>query len=603
MNFKPSIFTIISAISCMSFIDNAMADSCDGKGWYVYDSSPDWCMPCPAGCYCDGNAEKNKYSQTQWLKCSSGLEKYGIYQCGSGWTSDSTTQMCTGLGKHSYCRGPQSRQDCYFTAKDSGKKIYKGSTDIKCAPGTYVKAGYANCQSCKTGYICPGGIFQVPNEKKLRQGVHDYEDVRAGSTWSSNWKIVPRTLYRSPSTDDGIYLCPSGTVANSNHTKCQSGNTYCAAGKYLPKNATTCSSCKDRYYCPGGSFPKASYDQGLKTCPSGQKPDALQKSCIKDTSTSSSSSNGSIKCYAGQYLPANATSCSPCKNRYYCLGGTFSKSSSDQGLKTCMFSEPNYSKTACQVKCDKGKYLPANGWECQSCKDRYYCWGGTFSQHVPYDQGTRQIGGSSTTNSNGGGSTSTSTQRVYCNPGRYLPANGKETADCRQCKERYYCIGGTFPVASYDQGLRSCPANSAPVLPDRTKCEYGAFECEPGYYMRAKGTGCTKCPTTKNYCPGGTYKPNDVDQGIKVCPDLTVANDKRSACKMTITKQQLQYGLAKKTDAAIEEQCWTRATMPEYVYCMFGGKVNIKIKEEPAPASTDSGTDTGTDTGDSAKTE
>jgi len=544
MKLKPSIFAIISALPCITFfVGDSFADTCDGKGWYRWEqtsTSKDWCMPCPAGCYCDGNAEKAKIftGGDKWRKCAKNLDSYGIYYCGNGWTSDSTSEMCTGLGKQSYCRGPQSSRDCYFTASDTKAKIYKGSTDIKCAAGTYIKAGYANCQPCKTGYICPGGTFQI---SYTEIGRHFDQEPDPGSTWSSNWKVFPKNLYRSPTTDNGIFLCPSGTVANSNHTACVK----------------------------------------------------------KDSSSSSSSNSGSkITCKAGQYLPANASSCSPCKDRYYCLGGEFTKSSSDQGLRTCVFSQPNKNKTACEVRCLTGKYLPANSYSCQTCKDRYYCRGGWFSQHTSYDQGalfcsgtvneTKSMcirnGGSSNGSGNGdssgGSSSSQSQQRVSCGSGQYLPANASDSSQCQPCKDRYYCLGGSFPVASYDQGLRTCPYNAAPNA-SRTKCEYGVYQCEAGTYMPAKGSKCITCPSTKNYCPGGNFKPSDYDQGKKVCPGNTVANSKRSACLLTLTKDQMQYGMSgkDKSQIALDEQCWTRTDMNDYAYCMFGGKINVIIQE------------------------
>ena len=75
---KSSILTIISVLSCtIAFVDCAHADSCHGRGWYVYNTSDDWCMPCPVGCYCPEDAETQKSSNQQWLTCGPDLEKYG----------------------------------------------------------------------------------------------------------------------------------------------------------------------------------------------------------------------------------------------------------------------------------------------------------------------------------------------------------------------------------------------------------------------------------------------------------------------------------------------------------------------------------------------
>ena len=46
----------------------------------------------------------------------------------------------------------------------------------------------------------------------------------------------------------------------------------CAAGKYLPKNSSSCAACLSKYYCLGGTFKKnTSKDQGLTPCPTGYK--------------------------------------------------------------------------------------------------------------------------------------------------------------------------------------------------------------------------------------------------------------------------------------------------------------------------------------------
>ena len=250
---KTSIFTILSLIPCISlYFGNAVADTCDKPGWYMYDTATnDWCMTCPVGCYCPFNPEKSDVKRdTKWLTCGPNLKDYGVYYCGDGWTTEDRSGCKSANGSHSYCQGAKSSSECYFKAKDTGKAVYKDAISISCNPGTYVKAGYANCQTCKTGYICPGKKYLGLNKD-----------------WNIRKANGPLPLERDPNSDSGIYLCPSGTVANSNHTDCVSKssssnssnnnskkNYTCKAGQYLPANATSCSQCRDRYYCPGGSF-------------------------------------------------------------------------------------------------------------------------------------------------------------------------------------------------------------------------------------------------------------------------------------------------------------------------------------------------------------
>ena len=442
VNFKASIFTIVSVISCVSLCpNNAYSDTCDGKGWYVYDASPDWCMPCPAGCYCPNNAEKMKYSKVDWQPCTSGLDALGIYKCPSGYTSDSTTEKCTGLGKHTYCRGPQSEQECYFKAKDTGKRIYFGQTSINCKPGTYAKAGYGECQPCPSGKICPGKrAIQKEAKKGLSIGLS--LDVAANTTWDSSWKLET-SLFRSPLKDSGVYSCPSGQTADASHTSCTSAKKVkCEAGRYLPSGWTSCTSCKsdgNRYYCPGGSFSAApSTNMGLKECPSGKVANSDKTGCIVPPT----------HCDPGQYLPRGATQCKDCKSRYYlCAGGPITVGLTyDQGIRKCDGNlVANAENTSCvtdtvaKENLELIKSLPA----------------GTIS--VP--------------------------------AGKYLPAGKRTPATCRGTTN--YCPGGDFDEASVDQGIVECPKNTR-ANKDKTACTATFTKIQMQYGPYGKDTPYTR---------------------------------------------------------------------------------------------------------------
>ncbi len=405
---KPSVLAIFSVIPCaIAVINNSFADTCDGKGWYRWEetsTSKDWCMPCPAGCYCDEDAEKKKIftGGSKWRDCAKNLDDYGIYYCGNGYTSDSTTDMCKGLGAQSYCRGPQSSSYCYFKSTDTQKKLYRGSLSIKCDPGTYTKSKHEKCQPCKTGYICPGGVFYT-DKKNARAEIN--------SQWSSSWKLEKITLTRSPTGDDGIYLCPSGKIANADHSKCVDKNNSsnnndnnkpsqkinCKAGTYLPmggKSINDCKSCLDGYYCPGGTFEIKSIDQGLKSCAYDQKPNTNRTACI----------SARTHCDKGYFLPANSSICEKCvSSDYVCFGGDFT---------------PGQNTNQGQSKCD--------------------------SYQVPNDDKTYCIDKSSV--------------NTYCNAGQYLPANSTKCERCPSTK--HYCIGGEFKYESFDQGIYDCPMSS-----------------------------------------------------------------------------------------------------------------------------------------------
>ena len=97
----------------------------------------------------------------------------------------------------------------------------------------------------------------------------------AGEAWGSLCTPT-RSGYKFNGWKYGNETVTSSSIANGNITvKAQwiSNATQkytCAAGKYLPKNKTKCSICKNAYYCKGGTWPKSTTkDQGLTPCPTG----------------------------------------------------------------------------------------------------------------------------------------------------------------------------------------------------------------------------------------------------------------------------------------------------------------------------------------------
>ena len=69
-----------------------------------------------------------------------------------------------------------------------------------------------------------------------------------------------------------------------------------------------------------------------------------------------------ITCPAGKYLPANKTTCAACTSGNYCVGGTFKKKSTDQGLSPCPTGYKNSAasstkNTQCYMKVTKNHYV------------------------------------------------------------------------------------------------------------------------------------------------------------------------------------------------------------------------------------------------------
>ena len=263
-------------------------------------------------------------------------------------------------------------------------------------------------------YTCPAGCYcgsaSEPDgalDKKGNKQKDIYQDEVAA--WCKNGSSCPWSAgggQCGTSDKAKVFRCPANFSFSDNGAKTIE-NCYthrdgdykkpklyykkitCSAGQYLPKNSDSCTSCKDDTgaYCPGvkNVVPSTSIDQGLNICPDKQKPNSERTAC-EDTS---------IHFDAGQYLPANSTSCVACKDKSYaCTGGKFYQESFDQGITTCGDGyAQNDDKTQCiyvadtDYNCEVGYYLPAHGTKCERCaSSKKYCPGGTF-HYYDLDQG------------------------------------------------------------------------------------------------------------------------------------------------------------------------------------------------------------------------
>ena len=94
-------------------------------------------------------------------------------------------------------------------------------------------------------------------------------------------------------------------------------STYkCAAGKYLPKNQTTCSDCVSGYYWPGGEWRlSTTANQGIYNCPSGYGNSAAGSSqntqcymsVLKNYYVKTAKASSATACPTGYEYPKNYT--------------------------------------------------------------------------------------------------------------------------------------------------------------------------------------------------------------------------------------------------------------------------------------------------------
>lgn len=295
-------------------------------------------------------------------------------------------------------------------------------------------------------YSCPAGCFCI-NDGKYDASYGMHEDI---CTLSAQRKPAycetGRAFY---SYRNGLLGCPGNTSQAANYYMDEFTELY--EGYYgfygfigndlilMPSNENV----QGRYQCPATHPMSAKGAKSLYNC---FKYDANGNKVYYGTGQT-------INCAPGQYLPANAKTCSNCdasKNQI-CAGGSFEQSKTIQGLR---------------INCNPGQYLPANSTQCNACDTgKYSCSGGIYEFNANIDQGLtiQHNGYINTAKPNGG-----LHQYTTCNPGQYIPAT---TNTCTACTGDYACPGGIFYTdATYtqDRGRILCTYGTA--NPNHTAC-------------------------------------------------------------------------------------------------------------------------------------
>ena len=245
------------------------------------------------------------------------------------------------------------------------------------------------------------------------------------------------------------------------------------------------------------------------------------------------STTTSYTCAAGKYLPKNSTTCATCPAGNYCPGGTYTSSSSDQGLNACPTGTTSTagaaSADACvstsAITCTAGQYLPRGATVCDTCPGGYFCTGGTFTKSTEYDQG-----------------------QIACVPGSYSVAGSSVCTACPGGKTSF--TSGQYGVYKFPSDAQdyegwtkewktqceSTCCNAANVATwNDTKWELGADKttqiltnscniasCNAGYWKNTWGDGQRGC-ASQGIANGNTEIAELWEQGwIKT--DMCVVN-------------------------------------------------------------------------------
>ncbi len=237
------------------------------------------CETCPAGSFCPGQT------------CNDvSLVTGATSACGLSSCSTSTGALYTNSAT-----GSSSINDCYLTLSN----------------GNFVPQVNAGTQQCAQGSYCYNG------------GRNIYYDENG----------TERDLTDSRPTVGGANACARGAYSSSyaatSCAACQNGQTTNGTGA-ISCNAT-CSNADNVTEWNTATWQEnyVSNHCSIKACATGYKLE--NNKCVLLT----------IHCSAGEYLPANSTTCSPCQTGNYCGGGDFNYSGNDQGLKPCPAKYPN----------------------------------------------------------------------------------------------------------------------------------------------------------------------------------------------------------------------------------------------------------------------
>ena len=110
----------------------------------------------------------------------------------------------------------------------------------------------------------------------------------------------------------------------------------CASGQYLPANVDGCNQCPTGAICSGGTYTfNATVPQGIShSAPIASDQNKLCSILYKRMVAVFVPTQ--YQCAAGQYLPANAITCTNCPSGSACVGGTYTfNETTDQGIQSC----------------------------------------------------------------------------------------------------------------------------------------------------------------------------------------------------------------------------------------------------------------------------
>lgn len=284
------------------------------------------------------------------------------------------------------------------------------------------------------------------------------------------------------------------------------------------------------------------------------------------------------RCDPGEFLMTNK--CFECRSGCYCHHNNWDRNPLDPEDEITTGKEGNVTGNTVAAWCARNTDTCSNhnqdGYGEKSEKGNYYQCGKSDEAEVyrcPDDFPKSDPGSKYLWNCY----TKVGSKKLYyrlttCESGTYLPKN---SGSCVSCDSGSYCPGvEVYPSTTEDQGRETCPSGQKPNA-DHTGCESNKnyttsteldtdspLIVQKGYYLPANKSVAEKCVATTKYCPGGVFSKSNKDQGIYDCPKIARANDEKSACKMALTKTQMEKGLN------ADSKCWIYVDSQNYLDCL-----------------------------------
>lgn len=446
---KLAVFCGIFLMTLCMGVGDANAKYCNSYSYKV--GAGKYCdnlveTSCPAGCYCTGGGniswvkgDVKKGCENRWSKMSD-LAGDGVNLCPTGYTSNA---------------GAKSQADCF--KKDTASSADTATSGKPCSNNNHAPAGsYCGAlltKTCKPGCYCTGGgnfTWAAGDvEKGCREG------------WSKvTSELNPKGVFLCPQGCTSVAGAGSESDCFLNgHSDIKCKQISCPAGQYLPTNSATCVACPadEKKSCPGATnvYPSSTKEQGIQSCLANQVSNTDRTACI-------AREQEYIECNEGEYavVASDKSKCNKCKgDKFVCPGGKWQKTIGEHGLEECTgYSVPNATKTACEkitVTCQAGEYLPANSTTCTTCEGAAeaagkLCKGGTIIPSTTSAAGLDNCTGDMVPNKNHTQCGAPPPKSAKCDAGYYLPKNSEE---CATCPEKHTCSGGTYVFnETMDQG-------------------------------------------------------------------------------------------------------------------------------------------------------